>query len=281
MSVYVGTLGTFDYKTQDWKIFSGRLAMFITLNDIADEKKTAVLLTSLSEDTYRLVSNLLHPKKIETSTYDEIVLQLNNHFTPKRSTFADRSKFYEAVKLEGESVEEWAARLRGLAVHCGFGTELNVLLLDRFVLGFRSGPERDKLCEQDLSTLTMAKALEIAQQALCARSAKASEPPAVTVKEEPLFKASVNRAGGGGRAARVATQQQSPSSQSCTVCGLKSHSADQCKYKNYRCNKCKNKGHLRKVCGFKVHNLGAQQDLEQQNECAHDCEECQLFSMRV
>ncbi|XP_073955906.1 uncharacterized protein [Choristoneura fumiferana] len=280
MNGYVGTLGSFDYKNQEWAIFSGRLSMFITLNDIKEEKKSAILLTSLSDDTYRLVSNLLHPKKVEAAKYEELVEELNKHFTPKRSTFADRSKFYEAVKLEGESCEEWAARLRGLAVHCGFGTELTVLLRDRFVLGFRSGPERDRLFDKDLSTLTFADALETAQKAACAREAKASETPKVMVKEEPLFKASVRHAGtgGGARALRAATQEQHRESDSCSVCGLKSHSADRCKYRSYRCKRCKNKGHLRKVCSVNLNSLEA---CPEQQECDHDCEECKLFSMRI
>ncbi|KOB64767.1 reverse transcriptase [Operophtera brumata] len=34
---------------------------------------------------------------------------LNEYFTLKRSTFADRAKFYEAVRSDGETIEEWNA----------------------------------------------------------------------------------------------------------------------------------------------------------------------------
>ncbi|XP_049866819.1 uncharacterized protein LOC126381112 [Pectinophora gossypiella] len=281
MSAYIGSLGSFDYKNQEWAVYYGRLMMFIKLNDIKSEKQSAVLLTNLSDDSYRLVSNLLHPKKIEEATFSELVNELNAHFTPRRSTFADRSKFYEAVKMDGESAEEWAARLRGMAVHCGFGSELNVLLRDRFVLGFRSGPERDRLCEQDLATLTFAKALEIAQQAACARQARNNNTTmSVSVKEEPIFKSNMARAG----AARSMRDGRPPAAGACTVCGMKNHVAEKCRYKNYRCNKCNNKGHLKKVCQLNINNIatyvegGSQAQREREDN--HECEECQLFNMR-
>ncbi|XP_049886860.1 uncharacterized protein LOC126381431 [Pectinophora gossypiella] len=283
MSAIIGSLGLFDYKNQEWSVFYGRLKLFIKLNDIKADKQSAVLLTSFSDDSYRLVSNLLHPKRVDEATFDEMVTKLNSHFTPKRSTFADRSRFYEAVKFDNENAEEWAARLRGLAVHCEFGTELEVVLRDRFVLGFRSGPERDRLCEQDISSLTLAKALQIAQQAACARQARASDSvPAVIVKEEPLYKTNANRAGrsgGGGGAERRRGDQKC-----CTVCGLKNHVAEKCRFKNYRCNKCNNKGHLKKVCELKVNNIESQsvRDSPSLNEPEdnEDCEECQLLSSR-
>ena len=67
---------------------------------------------------------------------------------------------------------DWAARLRGLASHCDFGTALETNLRDRFVLGLGSGPERDKLFEQNPTTLTLMRAVELAEQAACAKQAK-------------------------------------------------------------------------------------------------------------
>lgn len=48
--------------------------------------------------------------------YIGILATLNKHFTPKRCRFADRERFCEAKRATGEKVEEWAARIRGLAV---------------------------------------------------------------------------------------------------------------------------------------------------------------------
>ncbi|XP_049886618.1 uncharacterized protein LOC126381131 [Pectinophora gossypiella] len=282
-SSFIGTLGCFDHKTMDWTIFYGRLKMFLELNDIDEKKHCAALLTNLSEDSYRLLCNLIHPKTIENAKFNELVDAFKTHFTPKRSTFADRDKFYEARKVDSESAEEWAARLRGLAVYCGFGSELNTLLRDRFVLGFKSGPERDRLREQDLTTLTFAKALEIAQQVACVKQVKENE--SVVVKQEPLYRASVAYGSGSAKGAGAGgiRRERDDAVARCTVCGLKNHVAEKCRYKNYRCNKCHNKGHLKKMCELKVNSIGVESSpasAEEEAHGSHDCEECRLFNLR-
>ncbi|XP_052737223.1 uncharacterized protein LOC128199257 [Bicyclus anynana] len=278
MSSYLGNLASFDYKINEWEVFHSRLTQFIKLNKISDDSQSAVLLTHLSDDSYRLIRNLVHPKKLEVCSYTELVEVLNQHFTPKRSTFADRAKFYEASRSDGESIEEWAARLRGLAVYCDFGAELDTLLRDRFVLGFRAGPERDKLFECDSKTLTFGQALEVAQKTACARQAR------VVVKEEPVFRVGEQRKAGHGQAQAKPSRSEDRSSvmQRCSVCGLRSHSADKCRFRNLKCRSCGG-GHLVKMCKNKsnVHNIGAQSEGCSQDPLAgRDCRECDLFNMR-
>ncbi|XP_061706264.1 uncharacterized protein LOC133532646 [Cydia pomonella] len=269
MEHFFGNLSVFDHNSQEWEIFHSRLLQFVKLNQVGEDKKGALLLTHLSDETYRLARNLVHPKKIEEVKFDELVKVLDQHFTPKRCTFADRAKFYAATRDIGESIEQWAARVRGLAVHCEFGSALDMILRDRLVLGFRAGPERDKLFEQDAATLTFAKAVEVAQQAECARKVKAL--PTVTVKEEPLYKASMGRAG------QAASRDQPM--RRCSVCGLKGHEADKCRFKNYRCQKCHNKGHLKKVCSARVNNISVEDVTPDDQDCS-DCQECKVFSLR-
>ncbi|XP_047987039.1 uncharacterized protein LOC125233694 isoform X3 [Leguminivora glycinivorella] len=274
MANFVGNIGVFDHKVQEWDVFFGRLSQFIKLNKISDDNKSAVLLTHLSDESYRLVRNLVHPTKLEEKSFNELVEVLSGHFTPKRSTFADRAKFFEATKSGSESSQDWAARLRGLAVNCEFGTELDVLLRDRFVLGFNIGPERDRLFESDSEKLTLSKALEVAQQAACARQART-----VVVKDEPVYRsdARAERRGAGGGASGRKNDGAGPR---CSVCGMKNHDAAKCRFRNYKCQNCGQKGHLKKVCGnesSKIHSIGA--ELLEANEC-ENCKECQMFQMR-
>ncbi|XP_048488149.1 uncharacterized protein LOC119694483 [Plutella xylostella] len=275
MSGAIGHISVFDHNSTDWQIFLSRLKQYLKLNDIKKENQSALLLTHLSDETYRLARNLVHPKNIEEVTFEELVKELSSHFTPKRCNFADRARFYEASRAGGESVEAWAARLRGLAILCDFGSELEVLLRDRFVLGMSMGPERDRLFETDAATITFNKALELAQQAACARQARAA---AVPLKEEPVFRAGVSPGGAEPRR--------------CSACGLKSHTADKCRYKKFRCQQCGERGHLKKVCSNKKnHRLlnsvsvetgsgstsaGAQVDVEE-----HTCRECELYNLRI
>ncbi|CAG9133042.1 unnamed protein product [Plutella xylostella] len=283
MAAFLGNLSVFDHKVQEWEIFFSRLDQFIKLNKIDKDLKSAVLLTHLSDESYRLVSNLVHPKNIQEVPYDELVKALDDHFKPIRSTFGDKAKFYDAMKGHEESVEEWAARLRGLAIHCGFGTALDTVLRDRFVLGFHTGPERDRLFEQNSTELTFARAVEVAKQATSARAARvaagSSLAAAPSVKEEPLYRMSGAR-GGAGRAA--AGPARPGNEERCKVCGLRNHNAEKCRYKNLKCQKCGKKGHLKKVCVKKecsVHNLDVDTECDESNLQAI-CKECELFHLR-
>lgn len=173
-----------------------------------EANKSAILITHLTDESYRLLRNLVFPSDLETLSYKDLVKSLNVHFTPKRCTFADRAKFYSATKTPDETLGDWAARLRGLAITCDFGTALETVLRDRFVLGLASGPERDKLFSEDAASLTFARALEVAEQAASARQGKESVPAVnASVKEEPIFRmwtGSGRERGGAGAGAVIA-----------------------------------------------------------------------------
>ncbi|CAK1595293.1 unnamed protein product [Parnassius mnemosyne] len=189
---YLGNLPVFDHKTSEWSIFYGKLTQFLRINNVTKEEiKSGILLTHLTDETYRLVRNLAYPNTVESLTYNELVQILNSHFKPKQCSFVDKANFFGATRSPGESLGDWAARLRGLASHCEFGDALETNLRDRFVLGLGSGPERDKLFEQNPTTLTLTKAIEIGEQAACAREVKVmlNTSDFGVIKEEPVYRA--------------------------------------------------------------------------------------------
>lgn len=275
MSNFIGNLSNFDHKSQDWNIFFGKLSNFIKLNEIKTDKCCAVLLAHLSDESYRLVRNLAHPQDLNNVSWNELVKLLNNHFGSKRSTFVDRAKFYDAVKTEDESIEDWAARLRGLAIYCDFGAELDSVLRDRFVLGLKMGPERDRLFEQDLKSLTLAKAIEVAQQAACARAARsyadAGEHP--VVKQESVYRVSERRAQASGSGVSGSARAPRAAGARCAVCGLTNHHADKCRFRNYKCLVCGDKGHLKKMCVKKFGKV-ALNNIDTSEVEQHICKEC-------
>lgn len=280
MSNFIGSIGSFDYKLQEWKIFLSRLQQFISLNNIDVDSWKAVLLTHLNDESYRLARNLVYPNDLEGVSFEALVEIFNEHFSPKKSTFADRATFYEARKDISESIEEWVARLRGLAADCEFGTELETLLRDKFVLGMNPGPERDRLFEMDAATATLAKAQEIAKQTASARRSRS-----MMLKEEPVFYTGAGSSGGKRERFRGegkrADSRRVDDAYRCSVCGLKNHSADKCRYKNYKCQKCGSKGHLKKVCEkVNVHNMCVCTPEPSNVDSGTDCKECELFNLR-
>ncbi|KAI5631122.1 hypothetical protein NE865_16165 [Phthorimaea operculella] len=239
----IGEVTVFDHNTQEWEVYYGRFKQFLKLNETVikeDTSKCALLLSNLADDTYRLARNLLRPKDLEKVTFGELTTALDGHFKPKQCTFADRAKFYDARRSPGESVDDWAASLRGLAIRCEFGTALDELITDRFVLGMSAGHERERLFEEDAVKLKFSKALEVAQKAAFARLAQ--EQQHVIVKQEPVYRVqnqyiapARGRNGGTRGGTSYGARHSGPHGGSggselhrrCGVCGLKSHDSCQ------------------------------------------------------
>ena len=76
---------------------------------------------------------------------------------------AERFRFHRHQQYSSESVAQFLAALRNLAIHCDFGAVLNVTLRDRSVCGLRSQAVQRKLLSE--AGLTLSKATEIASAA--------------------------------------------------------------------------------------------------------------------
>lgn len=245
-SAQFGILNTFDHNLQTWKTYKGRITHYFLANDITastdstGSKRKAILLSALTEGTYKLATDLVLPKGIENVPYADLLNVLDAHFTPNRIGFAERHSFYAASQRTGETHPQWAARLRGLTEKCGF---LNVeeALRDRFLMGMLPGQEKEKLYTKDLVSLSMAEVVKMAENMSCARAAAASaSAPAASAADNQLFKIS--------RDVKNATVGKVK----CSVCGYSNHKSSECRFTDYVCKKCHEKGHLRRMCTKKV-----------------------------
>ncbi|KAG6464303.1 hypothetical protein O3G_MSEX014427 [Manduca sexta] len=245
---HYGILTSYDHNVQSWKNYKSRITQWFIANNITSTsdaqgvKRRAILLSALAEGTFQLASDLALPKDVQDVPYEDIIKLLDDHFTPKRLGFGERSTFYNATQNPDESFSQWAARLRGLTAYCNF-SNVEEALRDKFVMGLLPGREREKLFAQDLTDLTLAKAVKLAEAIRCARttastSTSTSRTPALCVgNEEQLFKINNNAANAG----QVMKK--------CLVCGRFNHPSSKCRFANYTCKKCNKKGHLQKMCG--------------------------------
>ena len=243
----IGHLREFDADTNDWTIFVPRLNNYFEANAVAeDEKKRAIFLNLLSENSYRLMFNLCLPEAPEKKSFAQLVKVFNQHFQSQSSVFPERFKFYTARKNPSESIQEWAAKVRSLAVRCEFTTELQVVLRDMFIVGMGRGKVLDRLMEEK-NTISFDDAIKIAT----AKESALQNFPPFHIKEEPLHHI---------RSIQTRPKAQSSTSQHsnkvqgivapfpCKVCGRRNHTSQQCRYKDKFCNICKLKGHLAPVC---------------------------------
>ncbi|KAJ8929589.1 hypothetical protein NQ314_017696 [Rhamnusium bicolor] len=277
----MGTIHEFKGNQSDWSIFKVRLEQYFIANNIKDAKvQRALLLNACDEEAYRLIYSLCVPNAPEEKTYQEILTICNKHFKSTSRPFMARYKFYSAVKHPDESVKDWAARLRNLASKCQFGNELEIVLRDKFIMGF-DGRIMDRLFEEN-ADITLEKAMDIAgcyqeknefhvKQEIFyqAREIPGSRQSQQQQKEQPSTSSATTHqfrhlAGGGaqlstgsrnGRAPSLPIwqQQQRPADLSnanvtCGICGKRNHTKDKCFYKGYNCKVCGIKGHLAKMC---------------------------------
>ena len=158
---------------------------------------------------------------------------LRRHFEPKRTVIADRFHFHKRDQAAGESIADYDAHLRKLAIHCNFGATLDEVLRDHFVCGLRHDAIQRRLLSE--TALTYTKAMEIAQSMEAAdRNSKAFKGV-----EHPVRKLHSN------------SSRSSDSQQACYRCNRPGHSASTCGFKDSECHACGKKGHIAPACQSK------------------------------
>lgn len=268
----VGYLRQFNFKDCDWTIYKTQLLQYFLVNEVtSDEFKRALLINSCDEESYKLLHSLCVPKNPTEMPFKDLIEKFDKHFESAKLYFPERYKFYNATMNAGETISEWAARVRSLAVKCKFGTELKIVLRDKFIMGIPKGPILDKLFEEDVEKLEFEAAIEIANTKEASRYRyEVENVPEIKSEPEEVYKMSQDSRrrtiqGGSSRStgrpwmgascssAPRPGSSQGPSSGPprrirCTVCGKQNHDKSKCFYSEYECKRCGIKGHLASVC---------------------------------
>lgn len=224
----------------EWK---ERLEIHFT--DIGVETETskkATLLKSIGTNAYSLLRAFCDPQKPNDKTYDELCKLLENHYMPPVIIFRERQIFYTASKNYDESVSQWYARVKTLALKCKFN-DLEEAVRDRFIMGMANEEKLfEKFCEDD-EKITVSKALSKALIYEVKLKDKARSTDVNFIRNK------------GNNNAPRGHQSNGKKHEACKHCGWKSHKSTMCKFKDAICNNCGRKGHLKPVCHAKEKNL--------------------------
>lgn len=235
----------FDPNKDNFEVWMERLEIhFIELECENDETvKRNTLLKSMGSEAYGVVRSLCDPKLPKDTEFNDMVEYLKKYYLPTVIIFSERKKFYDAKKTDGESVTAWFTRVKKLAGKCKFGTNLDAVVLDKFVCGL-PGIIFERLCEED-EKLTAANALKkalIVESKLTVK-AKGTECEVNFVKKHRTKKSYNNKS-----KENNTTHGDQKKKKDCKHCGWRNHASESCRYKTAKCNKCLSIGHLANVC---------------------------------
>src|SRR5277367_839719 len=234
-----GEIEPFDF-TSSWEIYKERLDVYFLCNDVEDDKKQGYkLLTLGGKDLYTLARSLTAPAKPQEKGYAALVTLLNGHFIPTPNKTTERYKFSQRSQVEGETVAQYLAELRRLAMTCEFApTELDSRICDRLVVGLRDTHITDKLLnEKDLS---LTKAVELANK--CEASKKSLQELRQGTPQ------AVNRVQFSQKPNNGASRDRQ-SSIRCYRCAGYGHKSNECKkHLAHPCTGCGATGHVVEVC---------------------------------
>ena len=228
-----GHLQEFHPETDSVKKYLECVSLYFMVIEVPNEKKVAILLSSIGASTYALLSDLVAPESPGDKTLDQISTALTNYFEPQRSTIAERFHFHKHEQAIGKSVTEFDAALRKLALHCDFKGKLDEMLHDRFVCGLRHELMQRRLLSEPLK-LTYQKALDIA---------KAME---AADKSTKTFKG-----GDAGEVNKLGTKGTGNLPKTCYRCGRPNHKPSEYKFKEAECHACRKTGHIATACRSK------------------------------
>ncbi|XP_043067118.2 uncharacterized protein [Drosophila bipectinata] len=227
----VGTLEPFDLLTPGkWKAYRDRFELYLLANGIMDkDRKKAAFLTLAGAPLYELLVSLASPRQVSDLELTEVYDILTSHLVPRQSEIAAFYHFHKRDQQPDESVGNYMATLRSLAVGCNFGQMLDRMLRDRFVCGMRDeGLQRSLLADPEL---TVQRAME---RAVTSEAAAAS---ALSIRGDNIR-----------RLESSSTESIHGISSSCAGCGGR-HVRKKCPFRNATCHSCGRTGHIRRVCG--------------------------------
>ncbi|XP_046868462.1 uncharacterized protein LOC124460906 [Drosophila willistoni] len=172
----VGQLEPFDLNHPNkWTTYKQPFELYLLANDVTEEaRKKAALLMVIGAPLFELLTSLASPTQESDLSLSEIYEILNQHLSPCQSEIAAYYQFHKQDQLIDESVANYMAALKTLAVDCKFGAALDRMLRDRFLCGMKDeGLQKSLLAEADLTiqrAMERATSSEAAAHALAMRN---------------------------------------------------------------------------------------------------------------
>ncbi|XP_029178410.1 uncharacterized protein K02A2.6-like [Nylanderia fulva] len=126
--------------------------------------------------------------RITGNDYESLTAKLEEFYDPAPLEIAENFKFHQRRQIEGEQVQQFAAALHKLSLHCKFGSYLKTALRNQLVFGLSSKKIQTRLLEKKELTyeeaVQIATTMELSEQGATSLQNGATSP---TADKEPLL----------------------------------------------------------------------------------------------
>lgn len=139
---------TFAPTKETFEVWQERLQMYFEEIKCKNEAvQRSILLRSIGSEPYNLLHSICSPESPTSKLYAELCQLLNTHYTPPVIVFYERKNFQKARRTENESIVQWFAKVKRLALKCKFDTHFDSYVRDKFIVDL---PEKifEKMCEE-------------------------------------------------------------------------------------------------------------------------------------
>lgn len=130
-------LGEFQPETES-STYMERVEMFFIANKIPENCELAAFLSVIGAKSFGLSRSLVAPQKSNEKFLVQLREVLKAHFEQTPIVIIERFHFKQRNQAPGESVTEYVAELKRLAIHCNFQDPIEDALHDRLVCGLKS-----------------------------------------------------------------------------------------------------------------------------------------------
>lgn len=147
---YVGNIEQFSFIENDLEEYIDRVEQSFLVNKVEETLKVPFLIATAGKEFNEKLKVLIKPRTIKEFKYEELKKVLMNHFKPTRNVRAERYKFWSRQMNEGEEIADFIMDLKDLASSCEYGSNLDGMLSDKFILSIRNSAIQKKLMDEPI-----------------------------------------------------------------------------------------------------------------------------------
>ena len=160
-----GKIVEFQVGSKPVTVYLEKVELYFEVNNVASDKRVAILLSIIGSWTYTLLQSLSFPEPPASKNYTQLKALLTQHYEPKAMVVVERFRFHRRNKLAGKSIALFMAEIRHLSATCSFGGYLNQALWNQLVCGIGSKSIQKRLLAEEEVGLDKAITLALGMDA--------------------------------------------------------------------------------------------------------------------